>query len=46
MYSYLTDDDYVDKKEKDTKKCVIKREIKIQDSEECLEKSKTILKSQ
>ena len=46
MYSYPTDDDHVDKKEKGTKKCVIKREIKFQDYKECLEKNKTILKSQ
>ena len=45
MYSYPTDDDHVDKKEKGTKKCEIKREIKFQDYKECLEKSKTILKS-
>ena len=46
MYSYPTDDDNVDKKEKGTKKCVIKREIKFQDCKECLEKNKTMLKSQ
>ena len=37
-YSYITDNDYVDKKAKRTKKCVIKKEIMIDDYLECLEK--------
>ena len=31
MYSYLTDNDYYDKKGKSTKKCIIKEEIKFKD---------------
>ena len=33
----FTNDGYIDKKAKGTKKCVIKREIKIQDYNDCLE---------
>lgn len=36
-YSYLTDDDCVDKKVKKAKKCVIKREITFEDYKKCLE---------
>ena len=45
MYIYLTNCS-VDKKAKGTKTCAIKRKIKFQDYNECLEKNKTILKSQ
>lgn len=44
MYSYLTDDGYVNKKGKKDKKSVIQREIKFQGYKESLEKNKTILK--
>ena len=36
-YRYLTDDDCVDKKVKNAKKCVIKREITFEDYKKCLE---------
>ena len=36
-YSYLIDDDSEDKKAKFTKKCVIKRKLKLDDYENCLE---------
>ena len=36
-YSYLIDDNIEDKKTKDTKKCVIKRELKFEDYKNCLE---------
>ena len=36
MYCYLTDDDQVEKKVKNTKKCGIKQEIKFQDYKKCL----------
>ena len=36
-YSYLIDDNIEDKKTKDTKKCVIKRELKFDDYKNCLE---------
>ena len=36
-YSYLIDDNSEDKKTKDTKKCVIKRELKFEDYKNCLE---------
>ena len=36
-YSYLIDDDSEDKKAKCTKKCVIKRKLKLDDYENCLE---------
>ena len=45
MYSYLTYDDCVDKQEKDTKKCVIKQEIKLKDFKTRLEIKKTALKT-
>ena len=45
MYSYITDDDHVDKKAKGTKKCVIKPEKKFQDYQECLENNKTKIRS-
>ena len=45
-YSYLTDDDNVDKKAKGTKKCVIKKEIMFNNYVECLkEKKKNIKKT-
>ena len=37
MYSYLTDNDNVDKKTKGSENCVIKRERKFQDYKLCLE---------
>ena len=46
MHRYLTDDDHVDKKVKDTKKFVIRQEIKLQDYKEFLENCKTMLRSQ
>ena len=45
-YSYLTDDCKEDKKAKETKKCVIKRMIKLNDYKNCLLKDEVILKSQ
>ena len=45
-YSYLTDDCKEDKKAKGTKKCVIKRMIKINDYKNCLLKDKEVLKLQ
>ena len=44
-YSYLTDDGKEDKKAKETKKCVIKRMIKVDDYKNCLLKDKVLLKS-
>ena len=38
-YSYLTDDGSGDKKAKGTKKCVIKRKLKFEIYENCLEAS-------
>ena len=35
-YSYLTDNDKIDKKAKGTKKCVIKKMIKLDDFKKCL----------
>ena len=35
-YNYLIDDNSEDKKTKDTKKCVIKRELKFEDYKNCL----------
>ena len=45
-YSYLTDNDKSDKKAKGTKKCIIKKLIKIDDYKKCLLNDKVILKSQ
>ena len=45
-YSYLTDNDKIDKKAKGTKKCVIKKIIKFDDYKKCLFNDKVILKSQ
>ena len=45
-YSYLTDDGKEDKKTKRTKKCVIKKMIKVDDYKNCLLKDKVLLKSQ
>ena len=45
-YSYSTDDGKEDKKAKGTKKYVIKRMIKFNDSKNCLLKDKVLLKSQ
>ena len=45
-YSYLTDDCKEDKKAKGTKKCVIKRMIKFDDSKNCLLNGVVVLKSQ
>lgn len=46
MHCYLTNDENVDKKAKDRKKCVIKEEIELQDYKECLENYKPMLRSQ
>ena len=46
MYSYLTDDGYVNKKAKGAKKCVAKNEIRFEDYKDCLENNKIILKLQ
>ena len=45
-YSYLMDDGNSDKKAKEKKKFVIKREIKFKSYKDCLFKNKIILKSQ
>ena len=45
-YSYLMDDGNSDKKAKGTKKCVIKRRLKLDDYKNCLIKDEIILKSQ
>ena len=45
-YSYLTDNDKIDKKAKETKKCVIKKMIKFDDYKKSLLNGKVILKSQ
>ena len=45
-YSYLTDNYKIDKKAKETKKCIIKKMIKFDDYEKCLLNDKVILKSQ
>ena len=45
-YSYLTDNDKLDKKVKGTKKCIIKKMIKYDDYKKCLLNDKVILKSQ
>ena len=45
-YSYLMDDGKSDTKAKGTKKCVIKRILKFNDSKDCLLKNEIILKSQ
>ena len=45
-YSYLTDNNKIDKKAKGTKKCVIKKLIKFDDYKKCLLNEKVILKSQ
>ena len=45
-YSYLADNDKIDKKVKVAKKCVIKKMIKFDDYKKCLLNDKVILKSQ
>ena len=45
-YSYLTDNDKIDKKAKGTKKCVVNKMIKFDDYKNCLSNDKTLLKSQ
>ena len=45
-YSYLADNDKIDKKAKGTKKCIIKKMIKFDDYKKCLLNAKVILKSQ
>ena len=45
-YSYMTDNDKIDKKAKGTKKCVIKKMIKFDDYKKCLLNDKVILKPQ
>ena len=42
----MTDNDKIDKKDKGTKKCVIKKMIKYDDYKKCLLNDKVILKSQ
>ena len=44
-YSYLTDNDKIDKKAKGTKKCVINKMIKFNDYKNCLLNDKILLKS-
>ena len=46
MYSYLADDGCVHKKEKNAKKCVIKRKFKLDYYKISLENNKTILRTQ
>ena len=45
-YSYLTDNDKMDKKAKGTKKCIIKKMIIFDYYKKCLLNDKVILKSQ
>ena len=45
-YSCSTDDGKEDKKAKGTKRCILKRMIKLNDYENCLLKDKVLLKSQ
>ena len=45
-YSYLTDNDKINKKAKGTKKCVIKKMIKFDDYKKCLLNDEVILKPQ
>ena len=45
-YSYLMDDNSEVKKSKGTKKCVIKRELRLGNNTDCLFNNKIILKSQ
>ena len=45
-YSYLTDNDKIDKKAKGTRKCIIEKIIKFDDYKKCLLNDKVILKSQ
>ena len=45
-YSYLTDNDKIDKKAKGTKKCVIDKMIKFNDYKKCLLNGEIIFKSQ
>ena len=45
-YSYLTDNDKIDKNAKGTKKCIMKKMIKFDDYKKCLLNDKVILKSQ
>ena len=43
---YLTDDGHVDKRAKNTNKCVTKGEIKFEVYKTCLEKNRKILRAQ
>ena len=45
-YSFLMDDGWSDKKDKGTKKCVIKRKLKFNDYKDCLLNNQIVLKSQ
>ena len=45
-YSYLADNDKIDKKAKGTKKCIIKKMIKFNDYKKCLLNGEIIFKSQ
>ena len=46
MYSFLIDDNHAEKIRKDTKKCVIKLEIRLENYKIYLKNNKTILKTQ
>ena len=45
-YFYLTDNDKIDRKAKETKKCVMKKMIKFNDYKKCLLNDEVILKPQ
>ena len=45
MYSYLMHDGHVNKRAKDTKKCVIKQEVNFEDYKNCLQSNMAILQS-
>ena len=45
-YSFLLDDDTEKKRDKGTKKCIIKRDIMFEHYKDCLFNDKTIIKSQ
>ena len=44
IYNYLTDDDYIVKKEKDTRKCMIKSKTKFEDYKNFLENDEKTLR--
>ena len=45
MYSYMTNDGYVDKKAKETKKCEIKHKIKFESYKNCSKNNEKMLKA-